>query len=578
MSLWDFCIRRPVFTTVLTSALVLFGVLGYLRMGVDLYPRIEPPVVTIQTTLRGASPEVVDQDVTEVLEGEVGSLEGVETIRSQSTESLSSITVEFALDRDIDVAAQEVRDRVGAARRLLPPEADPPIVSKIDTSASPIMWLAVTGEGPYNLLSYYADKVIKERLQTLPGVGGVMMGGFRKRAIRVWLDMDRLASYGLGPADVVRALQRWQVSLPGGRVENVLTESTIQVEGEFADVEELADLVVSWREGAAVRLRDLGRLEDGQEDARGLARFDRVPTIGLGVRKQAGGNTVAVAEAVKAALPRLQAELPDWVKIKIAFDSSRFIEGSLEGARFDILFGALFTCVVIWFFLRTLQPTLISVLAIPTSLVGTFFLMWKMGFTINQMSLLGMALAVGLVIDDAIVVLESISRHIEQGEEPARAASTGTREVAFAVMAATFSIAAIFVPVGFMQGVIGQFFQQFGLTVALTILTSLVVSLTLTPMLCSRWMRHRELHNPLSVAIGRLLAALDRGYRRLLRWCVRGAGTRLLVLGVALALFGLSLGLASRLGREFMPTTDDSRFLILFEAPLGTSLGATDRR
>ncbi|MBI3927845.1 MAG: efflux RND transporter permease subunit [Armatimonadetes bacterium] len=577
MTLWKFCIERPVFTTVLICALLAFGALGYSRMGVDLYPEIEPPVVNIRTVLPGANPEVMDQDVTEILEDEVGALAGIDTITSQSLESVSTVTVQFDLNRNIDVAAQEVRDRVAIARRRLPNDIEPPVVEKVDPAASPIMWLAVVGDGPYLELSEIADKYVKERIQGLDGVGGVQMGGFQERTVRVWVKPDRLDQYQLGPIDVMNGLRNWQLELPGGRVENRLSESSIQVEGEFRSIERMGDLVLAYQDGGTVRLRDVAELEDGLQDQRGLARFLGQPTIGLGIRKQSGGNTVAVVREVMEALPEIREGLPDWVDVRVAFDSARFIEASIEGVQFDVLFGALFTCLVIGLFLRNIPATIVSVIAIPASLVGAFFLLYLRGFTINQMSMLGMSLAVGLVIDDAIVVIESIFRHLHQGKDPVRAAVEGTQEVAFAVIAATFSIIAIFVPVGFMGGVVGQFFGQFGLTVALTIFISLIVSLTLTPMMSSRLLReHKE--GPLARALGKPVDWMETAYRGILAGALSTVGRRLAVVGAAAVLFFGGLALASRLGSEFVPDTDDSRFLIFFETPLGSSLQVTDDR
>lgn len=578
MNVWDFCIRRPVFTTVLMVSLVLFGVMGYLDMGVDLYPEIEPPIVSIQSTLVGANPEVMDQEVTDVIEEEVATLEGVDTIRSQSLEGYSMVIVEFDLSRDIDVAAQEVRDRVAAAARNLPQDMDPPLIQKVDPSANAIMWLTVMGEGPYRELSRVAEDVLKERLQSLPGVGGVQMGGFRRRAIRVWMDPVKMRALEVTPQDVLGGIKRRHVELPGGRIETSLQESTIKVEGEFADLDTFRTLIVAWRGGAPVRLLDLARIEDGQEDVRSAFRYNGKQAIGLGIRKQSGGNTVAVARAVKAALPELRKHVPDWITVDVAFDSSTFIEESVRGVEFDVVFGALFTGVVMYLFLRHLRSTVISVLAIPASLISTFGFAWLMDFTINQMTLLGLSLAVGLVIDDAIVVLENIYRHVEEGMPAQEAANSGTGEVAFAVVAATVSIAAIFLPVAFMGGIIGQFFRQFGLTIAVTILLSLVVSLTLTPMLSAR-MLHREEHETgFALVVGRWLDALDRFYRVLLGRVLATSGTRWAVLGMATLLFLASLGLTAGIGKAFASSQDQSRFMVFFEAPLGTAREVTEAR
>jgi len=574
MKLSDTAIQRPVLTTMLIAAFLIFGIVGYQRIGVDLYPEVEFPVVTVTTILRGASPEVIESEVTDVIEEEISTIEGVDEIRSQSFEGLSQVIVTFVLEKDIDVAAQEVREKVAVATARLPRDIEPPVVQKLDITANPIMWIAVTGDRSYRELSYYADKVIKERLQMVRGVGAILLGGFRDREIHVWLDQDRLEAYGLSPLDVVRAIQTKHVELPAGRIENREQELTIKVMGEYTSVEELSGLVVTYRQGVPVRLRDLGRVEDGEEDTRTIGRFNQKPAIGLGVRKQSGTNTVEVADRVKAALAEIQRELPPGLDVKIAFDASEFIKKSMGDVQFDILFGALLTSLVILLFLRNTRTTLISVIAIPTSLIGTFAFMNALGFTINNMTMLALSLAVGIVIDDAIVVLENIFRHMEQLRQPRLvAAREGTREIAFAVIAATFSIAAVFLPVAFMRGIIGRFFIQMGLTVVIAILISLVVSLTLTPMLCSRFMRLEERHGPIYMALEQGFRAVERVYRSALAFALR---RRALVVLSALLLFVLSLGLSRFIGREFFTQADESRFIVRFETPLGWSIERID--
>lgn len=578
MSFWDFCIRRPVFTTVLMASLALLGLMGYSRMGVDLFPEFDIPVVSIQTTLPGANPEVVDQDVTELIETQVGTLEGVESIRSESFEGFSSIVVEFSLKRDIDVATQEVRDKVSAIQRDLPTGIDPPLIQKVDPAAQAILTLALYGDIPYQDLTELADNVLKERIQNLDGVGDIAYGGFRKRAIRIWLDPQGMEKYDVGPAQVVDAVQRWHVELPGGRIESDIAESTIKLEGEFPDLAGLEELAVDWRGGAAVRLKDVARVEDGEEDIRSIARFNGKDAVLLGVRKQSGANTVSVAEEVHRQLPELRRLLPAGVQLTPIFDSSEFITASVEGVQFDLVFGAAFTALVIFLFLRHLTLTAISVVAIPTSLLGAFGFMYFLGFTVNQLTMLAMSLSVGLVIDDAIVVLENIHRHVEQGGEPAEASSSGTGEVAFAVLAATVAIAAIFLPVAFMGGIIGRIFYQFGVTVGLAILLSLLVSLTLTPMLCARWLHSGSHENALSRLVVRFLESLDAAYRRVLEASLRTRARRMLVLALAVGVFVLGLAMATQVGSEFVPDEDRGKFQIDLEAPIGTSLPLTDQR
>lgn len=579
MSLWDFCIRRPVFTTVLMVTLLAVGAMGYTRMGVDLMPDFDIPVVNIVTTMPGADPEVMDQDVTDLIESEVGTLEGVDAITSQSFEGYCSVTVQFLLERDIDVAAQEVRDKISKLQKDLPTGIDPPIVQKVDPASSPIIWLAVYGDADAQQLSDLADNVIKERLQSLPGVGSLYFGGFRERTVRVWLDPAGMRKYDVGPAQVVAALQAWHVELPGGRIENEAAESTIKMKGEFASLAELENMAVDWRGGAPIRLKDVARVEDGEADLRTIARLNGQPSVALGVRKQSGANTVGVAEAVVEKIPELQALMPPGVKLQVVFDNSKFIKDSVHGVGFDLIFGAAFTAAVIFLFLRHGTMTLISVIAIPTSLLGAFGFMYFMDFTVNQITMLAMSLSVGLVIDDAIVVLENIHRHMEhEGQPPAAASSSGTGEVAFAVLAATMAIAGIFLPVAFMGGVIGRVFYQFGVSVGLAITLSLVVSLTMTPMLCARWLRAGTHEGALSRMVLAFLDWLDRTYRTLLTAAIRTRATRVGVLVLAVVAFGLGLLVAGQVGMEFAPADDRSQFQVYLETPIGTSITETDRR
>ena len=560
-------------------SLVAVGVMGLTRMGVDLFPDIDIPVVSILTTMPGADPEVMDQDVTDVIESEVGTLEGVESIRSQSFEGYTSVMVEFNLARNIDVATQEVRDKVSAVQKDLPTGIDPPLIQKLDLAAQAIIWVALYGDATPQELSELADKVLKERLQSIEGVGSIQFSGFNERTMRIWLNPAGMEKYDVGPAQVVSALQSGHVELPGGRVENKDAESTIKMKGEFPNLGQLENMAVDWRAGAPVRLKDVSRIQDGQEDVRKSARFNGKPCVMLGVKKQSGSNTVDVAKAVKAKIPELQKLMPPGVQVQPVFDSSRFIQNSVHGVEFDLLFGAAFTALVIFFFLSDLTLTFISVIAIPTSLLGAFGFMYFMHFTINQITMLAMSLSVGLVIDDAIVVLENVHRHMKhEGRKPSEAASSGTSQVAFAVLAATVAIAAIFLPVAFMGGTIGRVFFQFGVSVGLAITLSLLVSMTLTPMLCARWLHSGSSEGRLARLTHGFLSWLDLCYRRLLQVCMRSRWTRISVLLVALAAFILGLGFATQVGKEFKPPDDRSQFQVYLEAPIGTSLTETDRR
>jgi HAE1 family hydrophobic/amphiphilic exporter-1 len=440
MLLSDTAIRRPVTTLVAMAAMIIFGWIAFQNMGLDLFPEVEFPYVTVTTTLVGASPEVIDMDVTDVLEEQITTIEGIKTIRSHSYEGMSRIVVEFELDKDVDIAAQEVRAKVNLAERYLPDDVDKPIVDKLDVASQAIMWLAASSRGDYAKLAHYADKVAKERLQAIRGVGMVQTAGLREREIRVWVDPEKLEARGLTPQDVVRAIKLKHVELPGGRIETFSKEFSVKIEGEYDSVEELKGLVIASRGGAVTRLRDVATVIDGQEDLRTIARFNGLPTIGLGIRKQSGTNTVAVARRVKATLKEMKKTVPEGITLDVAFDSSEFIEASMKGVQIDILFGVLLTSIIMFLFLRNIRITLISIVAIPISLIGGFVVMYAMGFTINNMTMMAISLAVGMVIDDAIVVLENIFRHVGEGTPPMQAARDGTSEVGLAVIAATSSI------------------------------------------------------------------------------------------------------------------------------------------
>lgn len=618
MKLSELAIDRPVFTLVIAICTIVFGGIGYLGMGVDLYPEVEFPVVTIVGTLQGASPEVMELTVSKILEDEVATLQQIESITSLSSFGASTVVVEFSLEKDIDVAVQEVRDRVAAATRMLPDEMDPPLIQKLNIADQPIMWVAATTEGDYWTMARWVDQVAQDRLQQIPGVGAIVLGAFRNRAYRVWLDPEALAARGMGPLDVAGAIRAQHVERPAGRAEGSERDVSIRVFGEFATVEELRSLILRGGE-APVRLRDVARVEVDLQDAQSIARFNGSPTVGMGIRKQAGSNTVEVAERIKAFLGELEATAPPGVRLQIAFDSSRFIRNSITGVQFDVVFGALLTILVIYLFLRSARATVITALAIPTSLVSTFALMDAGGFTMNNLTMLAFSLAVGMVVDDAIVVIENVYRHLEEGLKPFEAARAAMKEIGFAIIVSTLSVVAVFLPIAYMKGIIGRFFFQFGLTVSFSLLISLLIALTLTPMLSARLLalgdERRRMHPlpfwsllgvvtaVLCVIIWRFLGewqsvalvaaallgfglvrevfeplfeASSRGYRRLLSWAL---AHRALVLVGAVLFFGAGIALAASplVAKEFARPADEGRFIIRWESPLGTSLEATDR-
>jgi len=570
MFLSDTSIKRPVTTILLTVAALFFGVFGYLNMGVDLYPEIDLPVVTVISVLPGADPEIIDSDVTDVLEEEINAIEGVKEITSTSYESQSIIIVQFVLSKDVDIAAQEIRDKINQAKANLPDDLEEPIVQKVDTASEPILWISVATSGDYQQAAKYADEVLKSRLQTVPGVGSIVLGGYREREIRIWLDPEALEARGLIASDVAAAIGAKHIKMPAGRIEQPEKEWTIKIEGEYESVEELQELAVATMNGTVIRLKDLGSVVDGSEDYRSVANFNGMPTVGLGIRKQSGTNTVQVIEAVKKNIEGMLQEVPEGIFIDVAYDTSKFIKNSLHDVLFDLLIGALLTSLVMMLFLRNMRMTIISIIAIPTSIIATFAAMYVLGFTINNLTMMAMSLAVGLVIDDAIVVLENIYRHIERGDRPFAAAFSGSSEVGFAVIAATMAILAVFIPVAFMQGIIGKFFVQFGLSVAFAVMISAVVALALVPMMCSRLLGG-SIH-----LLGGFLLVFEKGftgmeslYRKYLDLALRN---RWKTISLAIGFFLLGLVLLAFVPKTFMTQPDRSEFLVRFELPTGTAM------
>jgi hydrophobe/amphiphile efflux-1 (HAE1) family protein len=570
------CIRRPVLTLMMTLSLVVFGVLGYQRLGVDQFPKMEFPNVVVSAHLEGASPEVMESDVTDVLEEHLNTIAGVRSLRSTTTQGSTMISVEFQLDRDIDAAAQDVRDKVARARYELPSDLDPPVVDKLNIADQPIMWIPLNTDRSAVDASEYVRRHVKPELETVPGVGSVIIFGRTDRNVRIWLDGEALRARGLAVSDVLAALHREHVEVPGGLVESSAIDYSVKTTAEFRSVEELGGLVVTWIDGAPVLLRDVGRVEDGAEDRYTVARYDGKPAIGAGIRKQSGGNTVAISDEVQRRLRRMQESLPAGMSFKEGeglADFSVAIREAVEETQFALVMGALLATLTVFVFLRRTQPTLIVAAAIPLSLITTFGLMWLAGFTLNTMTLLALALAVGVVIDDAIVVLENVERHREAGESPREAASKGTREIAFAATAATFSIAAVFLPVVFVRGLVGNFLSEFGLTVAASVLISLFVALTLTPMLAARMTPPKErAHGSIYHHLERGFQWLETHYGSALDWCL---AHRKATLGIAALSFAIAIGLGSQLGAEFFPNADQGRIFARLETPPGTSLEAT---
>ena len=554
--------------------IVLIGVISFLRLTVREYPKIDTPVVSVRTVYKGASPQVIESQVTQPLEDSISGIEGVKSIKSVSREEVSQITVEFVLERAVDAAANDVRDRVSRVRTLLPDEVDEPTIAKVEADAQAILWLRLNSDRHGALeISDYADRYVVDRLKTLSGVASVIIGGERRYAMRVWLDRERLAGYGLTPQDVEDALRRQNIEVPSGRIESTQREFTVLSETDLRTPEEFDRLIIREVNGYPVRLKDVGRAELGPQDERSRLRVNGQPAVGMGIVKQSTANTLSVARAVKAELPKIKASLPPGMDLAVAFDTSVFIEKSIESV-YEVMLEALSLVVlVIFFFLRSVRATLIPFVTIPVSLIGAFFLIWIMGFTINVLTLLGIVLAIGLVVDDAIVVLENIHRHIEEGRRPMQAALTGSREIAFAVVAMTITLAAVFAPLAFSTGNTGRLFMEFALTVAAAVVVSGFVALTLTPMMCSRLLRHHATHGALYNVLERGFSRLSSGYRRLLSGCLRH---RLAVVAVFAAVSALGTAMFMTLKSELSPLEDRGFFLGVMVAPEGATMDYTD--
>jgi len=493
-TLADICIRRPVFAMMLIAALVVTGVTGLLNLGVDRFPSVDLPTVTVRTTLPGGSPEETEAEITRRIEDAVNTVEGIDQLRSVTGAGTSFVTAQFRLSRDIDSAAQDVRDRVSAVLRDLPENADPPVISKLDNDTSPVLTIALSGPRSMRELTELADKIVRIQLERSVGVGRVVIAGGLGRTINVWLDADRLAAHRMPVTQVRDAIARQNADVPAGNVSGPEQEAVLRTMGRLDDPEEFNELIVGEANGVSIRLRDLGRAEDGVAEARSISRLNGIPTVMVEVQRQAGANTIEVIEGAKKNLDRIRDQLPADVKMEVIRDQSTYIYAALHEIDVHLIAGSVLACLVVMLFVRSWRSTLIAGIAIPTSLVSTFGIMWALDFTLNGVTMLALVLMVGIVIDDAIVVLENIFRFIEEkGMSPREAAREATAEIGLAVMATTFSLVVIFVPVSFMSSISGRFLYQFGITSAVAVLVSLVVSFTLTPMMSSRLLRPSDI-------------------------------------------------------------------------------------
>ena len=578
MQLPELCIKRPVLATVMSLMIVLLGVISFDRLTVREYPKIDTPVVSVRTVYKGAGPQVIESQITQPLEDSIAGIEGVRTLKSSSREEVSQITVEFVPERNVDAAANDVRDRVARVRARLPEAADDSVVAKIEADAQAIVWMALSSERHSELeISDYADRYVADRLKTLPGVASVIIGGERRYAMRIWLDRDRLAAFGLTPQDVELALARQNVEIPSGRIESSQREFTVLAEADLRNAGQFNNMIIRESGGYAVRLRDVGQARLGALDERNVIRRNGRPGVGLGIVKQSTANTLSVAQAAKSEMEKVRAGLPEGMRLELAFDSSIFIERSIASVYRTMGEAVVLVVLVIFVFLRSWRATLIPFVTIPVSLVGAFFFMYLMGFSVNVLTLLGLVLAIGLVVADAIVVLENCHRHMELGKPALQAAKEGSREIAFAVVAMTLTLAAVFAPLGFVSGNTGKLFTEFALTVTSAVLVSGFVALTLTPMMCSLILKEHERHGRLYLAMERLFGAMTEGYRALLRKMLsRRIGKA--AIGVAFVLIGILGAINYRLLKsELSPMEDRGFFIALVIAPEGASLAYTDQ-
>lgn len=563
------CIDRPVFASMLVLLMVVAGVVGFVKLPVDRYPAVDLPTVTIRTALPGASPEEIEVTVSQPIEEAVNTVEGIQELRSISSSGSSLVLATFALERDIDTAAQDVRDRLAQAIRNLPRDALAPVVSKFDNDSSPSLTIAVAGDRPLRELTEIADKRVRPALERCRGVGGVTLEGGHRRAINVFVDADRLAAYSLPITAVQQAILRQNSDVPGGNVTDARSERTLRTIGRYVDPAAFSDLVVETRNGVPVRIADIGRAEDGIEEVRSISRLDRVSSVVLDVRRTSGANTVAVIAEVKKAIKRLKETLPSDLRLEIVRDQSRYIEAALHEIEFHLVAGSILASLVVLLFLRSWRATLVAAVAIPASVITAFALMWAFDFTLNSITMLALVLMVGIVIDDAIVVLENVHRWAsEKDVTPFEAARGATKEIGLAVLATTLSLVVIFVPISFLSSISGRFLYQFGITSAAAILVSLVVSFSLTPMMSARMLQGGNLLHRTDRTLS------ERLYLKLLDLCLRWPVVTLVVAGLVMASMVPLYGMVRQ---DYIPSdVDEGEFEVRAQGPEGASIQAMD--
>jgi len=575
MKLSETSIRRPVLASMISAALVLFGVIGYTRLSVRELPDIDPPIISVSTVLPGAHAQVVETAVTDVLEEELSTIQGLRTLSSSSSEENSQIILEFNLNRPVDVAAQDVRDKVSRVRGRLPVDVLEPVIAKQQADAQPFFWLALSSPN-YDLmqLSDVADRLVKARLQSLAGVGSAGVYGERRFAMRAWVQPDELSARGLTVQDVESAITARNVEIPAGRIESTRREFSVRSLGELKTPREFGEMVVTSQGGQVVKLKDVAHVELGPEDTRSIFRYNGIPAVAIGVVRQSKANLIDVAQRIREAIPGIQQMLPPGVKLETAFDGSVFVTHSINDARLTLLIAAILVVLIIFVFLRNLRATVIPGLAIPASIVATFAIMYFLGFSINNFTLLALTIAIGIVVDDAIIVLENAYRHQEElHEAPEQAAVNGTNEIGFAVIATTIALVAVFTPLGFLRGSTGRLLSEFGIAVAGAVVISGFVALTLTPMLCAKVLRVPHEHGAVFKVLERGFNAIAERYAKLLQTALRHRG---IVVAGTVVTVALAFVLYRNLKQELIPDDDRGFFLVVAFAPEGSSLAYTD--
>ncbi|MCO6045226.1 efflux RND transporter permease subunit [Aeoliella sp. ICT_H6.2] len=572
MKLSETAVRRPVLTLMAFSALIVFGFVAYRSLGMALYPDVDMPMVTVTVAYEGAAPKTVETEVTEEVEEALATISGIKSMRSETSEGLSQVFLEFELERDVDIAAQDVRDKMSGIQHELPDDSEAPVIEKFDPDSVPIMGIILAGNSSIRQISQLAEDVVKPAIEGINGVGGVQLAGDREREIRIWLRVDDLEAHNLSAQDVVDTLRTGNIELPGGRLEAGKQELVVKTKGRIGSVGDFRRMVVARRNGRPIRLENVAYVEDGLEDRHSLARLNGQPAVSLAVRQQSGSNMVAVAREVKSALDHIRETLPAGYELLVVQDNSEYVERSVDEAQGELVRGAGLAVLVILLFLRSVRGSLVAAVTIPATIISTYVFMLAMGFTINTLTLLALTISVGMIIDDSIVVLENTWRHMQEGKSRLQAAIAAMDEIGFAVIATSLSIAAVFVPVAFMEGIIGQFFYEFGMTVTFAVVISTLIALFLSPMLCAQILKIGNTNGRLYQASERILTGIESTYAWMLGVALR---FRWLVVLVAGGVFVASLMLLPMIGKEFTPEADEGQFQVQIEAPTGSSIEQT---